>query len=137
METDYMETLARAYNTRLHTTSNSANIPLLEEARDIIERQINYIDQIMSSYKQSNRALAYLKSLKQAAERELITLGAGSKVPSYALPVQDKSRNPFNSLVDLQIDLFITLDTIKEEGVSIDKLLDCEIRVLGFLGLLR
>jgi len=137
MENDYMETLARAYNSRLHSVPNSANLPLLEEAGELVERQISCIDQIMSVYKQSNRSLAYLKSLKQATERELISLGARNKVPSYALPSQEKSRNPFNSLIDLQIDLFITLDTLKEEGAEIDCLLARETRALGLFGLLR
>lgn len=134
MENDYMENLARAYNTRLHSVSG--NSPLLEEARDIVERQICCIDQIMSTYKQSNRALAYLKSLKQASERELISFGAGGKIPSYTMSSQERCRSPYNTLIDLQIDLFITLDTLKEEGVSVEHLIDRETRVLGFIGLL-
>lgn len=136
MENDYMESLARAYNARLHHITGAAESPLLEEARDIVERQIACIDQMMSMYKQNTRALAYLKSLKQASERELISLGAGGKIPSYTLASQERGKNPFNTLVYLQIDLFITLDTLKGEGITLTNLMDCEMRALGFMSLL-
>lgn len=136
MDNDYMENLARAYNARMQSAASGVN-PLLDEAREIIERQITYIDQVLASVRQTNRALAYIKSLKQASLRELATLGAGGRVPTYSLPIQDKCRGNFNALVDLQIDLFITLDRLKEDGVAVDSVIANETRALGFLGVLR
>lgn len=136
MDNDYMETLARAYSARLQNAASGVN-PLLDEAKDIAERQIYYIDQLLAGVRQTNRALAYTKSLKQATLRELAALGAGGKVPTYSLPVHDKCRSSFNMLVDLQIDLFITLDRLKEDGIAIENILANELRALGFLGVLR
>lgn len=133
METDYMEALARAYNSRLSGITKPAN---LEEAYELIEQQLKYIDCLLSLYKPSNRSLAYLKGLKQASQRELIALGAGGKVPGYAQPLQERCRSPIDCIVDLQIELFISLDTLREDGVTVDALICNEQRALGIIALL-
>ena len=79
MENDYMESLARAYNARLHHITGAAESPLLEEARDIVERQIACIDQMMSMYKQNTRALAYLKSLEAGIREGAYFVGGRRK----------------------------------------------------------
>ena len=135
METDYMENLARAYQTRLNHT-RAAEDPLLDEARDIVERQLMVIDQMILTTRQGSRSLSYLKSLKQLSERRLTALGAGGKVPTYSFAAAERCAT-YTSLIDMQIELFITLDRLKENGIAVDEVTMNETRALGFINLLR
>jgi len=136
MDTDYMENLARAYHARLNNT-RSGDDPLLEEARDIVERQLIAIEQLLIGTRQCSRALSYLKSLKQSSERRLTALGAGGKVPTYSHAAGERLPANFNTLIDTQIELFITLDHLKEDGVEVGEVLETETRAFGFMNSLR
>lgn len=135
METDYMENLARAYNARLNHT-RAAEDPMLDEARDIVERQLMVIDQMILTARQGCRTLSYVKSLKQLSERRLTALGAGGKVPTYSFAAAERCATN-SSLIDMQIELFITLDRLKENGIAVDEVILNETRALGFMNLLR
>jgi hypothetical protein len=136
MEPDYMENLARAYHARLNT-SRSAEDPLLDEARDLVERQLIAIDQMLAGLRQPNRALSYLKSLKQFSERKLTALGAGGKVPTYSHAAAERPAAAYTNLLEMQIELFITLDHLKENGIEVGEIIDNETRALGFMNFLR
>lgn len=135
MDTDFMERMAREYNRELRSASGG-NQGLLNESIDIVERQLDLINALLGCTRQPNRALSYLESLKRTSLRMLYMLLGNSDVPAYRERPRGQT-NIFNRLVDLQIELFINLDRLKENGAAVNDIIDLETRALGILGVIR
>ena len=105
-----MEKMARAYNERLRGTPN----PEYSEARRIAEEQTGILEKMAAS----GRSVAvYLKSLKSVTLAELNAL-EGTR------------------LSELEIELFIALDTLINEGKNLTQTVERETRFTAFLALL-
>ncbi|MFA5449154.1 MAG: hypothetical protein WC292_01780 [Clostridia bacterium] len=136
METDFMEKMARDYNRELRMGVAGTSESLLRDCLDIVERQLDLIIAWLQCGRLCNRALSYLESLKRTSLRELNALLGNNDVPAYRERRRSET-NMFNRLVDLQIELFIALDRLKESGAEVDDILEIETRALGIMGVIR
>lgn len=124
MDETYMEKLARAYNERLR----GAESPEYTEARRIAEEQTGILDRM------SMRPVPlYLKSLKSATLSELKALEGAKSVPTNKA---HSGTGGFNRLTELQIELFIALDTLEAEGKDMREIVLRETRFAAFLALM-
>lgn len=133
MDTDYMENLAREYNLQLRAASEDG---LLHAALSIAERQLAIIEVSLATTQQPNKALAYLAGLKAASVRELRALTNASGIAA-AVSTPGRTPNVFNTLVNLQTELFTDLDHIKERNVNVETVLALENRAASFLAMLK
>ena len=129
MNENYMEDLARAYNEKL----KGAKDPAAATAATVAEEQLAILETLNPMRK---RLLSYLRSLKNTSFAALSALAGTRRIPSY------RSLQPqggFNRLIDLEIELFIALDTLRadSDNAEYDKLLALETRFSALLGSLR
>ena len=129
MTENYMEDLARAYNEKL----KGAKDPAAATAATVAEEQLAILETLNPMRK---RLLSYLRSLKNTSFAALSALAGTRRIPSY------RSLQPqggFNRLIDLEIELFIALDTLRadSEEAEYDKLIALETRFSALLGNLR
>ena len=129
MNENYMEDLARAYNEKLR----GAKDPAAATAATVAEEQLAILETLNPMRK---RLLSYLRSLKNTSFAALSALAGTRRIPSY------RSLQPqggFNRLIDLEIELFIALDTLRvdSEEAEYDKLIALETRFSALLGNLR
>lgn len=129
MNENYMEDLARAYNEKL----KGAKDPAAATAATVAEEQLAILETLNPMRK---RLLSYLRSLKNTSFAALSALAGTRRIPSY------RSLQPqggFNRLIDLEIELFIALDTLRvdSEEAEYDKLIALETRFSALLGNLR
>lgn len=129
MDENYMEDLARAYNEKL----KGAKDPAAATAATVAEEQLAILETLNPMRK---RLLSYLRSLKNTSFAALSALAGTRRIPSY------RSLQPqggFNRLIDLEIELFIALDTLRadSEEAEYDKLIALETRFSALLGNLR
>lgn len=129
MNENYMEELARAYNEKLRGVKDPAALT----AATVAEEQLAILETLNPVRK---RLLSYLRSLKHASFAALTALAGTRRIPSYrSLQPQGGS----NRLIDLEIELFIALDTLRadSDNAEYDKLLVLETRFSALLGSLR
>ena len=129
MNENYMEELARAYNEKLRGVKDPAALT----AATVAEEQLAILETLNPVRK---RLLSYLRSLKHASFAALTALAGTRRIPSYrSLQPQGGS----NRLIDLEIELFIALDTLRadSDNAEYDKLLALETRFSALLGSLR
>lgn len=129
MNENYMEELARAYNEKLRGVKDPAALT----AATVAEEQLAILETLNPVRK---RLLSYLRSLKHASFTALTALAGTRRIPSYrSLQPQGGS----NRLIDLEIELFIALDTLRadSDNAEYDKLLVLETRFSALLGSLR
>ena len=129
MNENYMEDLARAYNEKLR----GAKDPAAATAATVAEEQLAILETLNPMRK---RLLSYLRSLKNTSFAALSALAGTRRIPSYrSLQPQGGS----NRLIDLEIELFIALDTLRadSDNAEYDKLLVLETRFSALLGSLR
>ena len=129
MNENYMEDLARAYNEKL----KGAKDPAAATAATVAEEQLAILETLNPMRK---RLLSYLLSLKNTSFAALSALAGTRRIPSY------RSLQPqggFNRLIDLEIELFIALDTLRADSneAEYDKLIALETRFSALLGNLR
>lgn len=129
MNENYMEELARAYNEKLRGVKDPAALT----AATVAEEQLAILETLNPVRK---RLLSYLRSLKHASFAALTALAGTRRIPSY------RSLQPqggLNRLIDLEIELFIALDTLRadSDNAEYDKLLVLETRFSALLGSLR
>ena len=129
MNENYMEDLARAYNEKLRGVKD----PAAAEAATMAEEQLAILETLNPMRK---RLLSYLRSLKNASFAALSALAGTRRIPSY------RSLQPhggFNRLIDLEIELFIALDTLRADSNDgeYDRLVALETRFSALLGNLR
>lgn len=129
MNENYMEDLARAYNEKLRGVKDPAALT----AATVAEEQLAILETLNPVRK---RLLSYLRSLKHASFAALTALAGTRRIPSY------RSLQPqggLNRLIDLEIELFIALDTLRadSDNAEYDKLLVLETRFSALLGSLR
>lgn len=129
MNENYMEDLARAYNEKL----KGAKDPAAATAATVAEEQLAILETLNPMRK---RLLSYLRSLKNTSFAALSALAGTRRIPSY------RSLQPqggLNRLIDLEIELFIALDTLRadSEEAEYDKLIALETRFSALLGNLR
>ena len=129
MNENYMEELARAYNEKLRGVKDPAALT----AATVAEEQLAILETLNPVRK---RLLSYLRSLKHASFAALTALAGTRRIPSY------RSLQPqggLNRLIDLEIELFIALDTLRadSDNAEYDKLLALETRFSALLGSLR
>lgn len=129
MNENYMEDLARAYNEKLRGVKD----PAAATAATVAEEQLAILETLNPVRK---RLLSYLRSLKNTTFAALSALAGTRRIPSY------RSLQPqggFNRLIDLEIELFIALDTLRadSEEAEYDKLIALETRFSALLGNLR
>lgn len=129
MNENYMEDLARAYNEKLRGVKD----PAAATAATVAEEQLAILETLNPMRK---RLLSYLRSLKNTSFAALSALAGTRRIPSY------RSLQPqggFNRLIDLEIELFIALDTLRadSEEAEYDKLIALETRFSALLGNLR
>lgn len=129
MNENYMEDLARAYNEKLRGVKD----PAAATAATVAEEQLAILETLNPMRK---RLLSYLRSLKNTSFAALSALAGTRRIPSY------RSLQPqggFNRLIDLEIELFIALDTLRADSneAEYDKLIALETRFSALLGNLR
>lgn len=129
MNENYMEELARAYNEKLRGVKDPAALT----AATVAEEQLAILETLNPVRK---RLLSYLRSLKHASFAALTALAGTRRIPSY------RSLQPqggFNRLIDLEIELFIALDTLRADSNDgeYDRLVALETRFSALLGNLR
>lgn len=129
MNENYMEDLARAYNEKLRGVKD----PAAATAATVAEEQLAILETLNPVRK---RLLSYLRSLKNTTFAALSALAGTRRIPSY------RSLQPhggFNRLIDLEIELFIALDTLRADSdeAEYDKLIALETRFSALLGNLR
>lgn len=121
-----MEKMARAYNERLRGTPN----PEYSEARRIAEEQMGILEKMAAS----GRSVAiYLKSLKSVTLSELNALEGKKSVPTNKV---SSASGGLTRLSELEIELFIALDTLINEGKALSQAIERETRFTAFLALL-
>lgn len=129
MNENYMEELARAYNEKLRGVKDPAALT----AATVAEEQLAILETLNPVRK---RLLSYLRSLKHASFAALTALAGTRRIPSYrSLQPQGGS----NRLIDLEIELFIALDTLRADSNDgeYDRLVALETRFSALLGNLR
>lgn len=126
MDENYMENLARAYNEKLAGTAR----PEYSDALHIAEEQSGILERMSQA---PGPLLRYLKSLKNAVANDLKNLEGKRSVPTNKSP---GGRGGVERLTNLEIDLFIALDTLRADGKDVDSLINTETRFAAFLGLL-
>ncbi len=132
MEPDYMENLARAYNVKLHGSSN----PQIDSATDILRQQIA----LLTNSQYSRRKLvSYAISLKEDSLNALSGMEEGKKVPSYRLyeSCSANGSGVLNKVMDLEVELYILLDTMSSNGADVASVLETETRFTALLGNIR
>ena len=134
MSFDYMEDMAREYNSVLKANAFGADA-LLTDAIELAERQLDIIVAILYSAKPLNSSLSYLESLKRATLIDLNNLKQTKDVPQ----AKCKTNSPrgINALINMQIDLFINLDTISEKGLDVKGIVSREERACSVISLIR
>ena len=146
MDENYMEDLARAYNEKLRGVKDPAaaeaatmaeeQLAILETLNPMRKRLLSYLRSLKNASFVRKRLLSYLRSLKNASFAALSALAGTRRIPSY------RSLQPqggFNRLIDLEIELFIALDTLRADSNDgeYDRLVALETRFSALLGNLR
>lgn len=124
MDEQYIEKLARAYNEKLRGTA----CPEYSDARYLAEEQLGILERMNSPAP----IIRYLKSLKRAVVDELRS-PEGRNIPTDKLP---SGRGGVERLLNLEIELFIALDTLAASGRDVSLPLALETRFTAFLGAL-
>ncbi|MBO7156139.1 MAG: hypothetical protein J6V83_01910 [Clostridia bacterium] len=124
---NYMESLAREYKKKLEGSES----PEASSAIDIIHEQLCILNAINTPRK---KVISYLVSLKEYTLNRLSMLGENKKIPSCRL---SRKEGGLNKIVDLQIELFMLLDTLNLSGGVPSQLMEYENRFTALLGNLR
>ncbi len=132
MESDYMENLARAYNVKLHGSAN----PQIESATDILRQQIALLTN--SPYAR-RKLVSYAISLKESSLNALRGMDEGKKIPSYRMyeGCSANGSGVLSKVADLEVELYILLDTMSSDGADVVGVLDTETRFTALLGNIR
>ena len=134
MNFGYMEDMAREYNSALKADAFGANA-LLIDAVELVERQLDIIASSLYNLKPLNNSLGYLESLKRLTLLDLNNLKHTKEVPLTKCKAT-YSRS-INLLINMQIDLFINLDTMREKGLDVREILAREERAISVISLIR
>ena len=122
-----MESLAREYKKKLE----GSELPEVSSAIDILHEQLCILNAINTPRK---KVISYLVSLKEYTLNRLSMLGENKKIPSCRL---SRKEGGLNKIVDLQIELFMLLDTLNLSGGVPSQLMEYENRFTALLGNLR
>ncbi len=135
MQLDYMENLAREYNKSLQVGDD---LTLLADCRDIVIRQIELLSIYYPTNSTQVEVLSYIRSLKETALQLLQVLISRIEVPKprYTHTIKLAQAKIMPSFVKLEIELFTTLDILRQNGGDVVHLLDNETRTTAFLGLM-
>ena len=80
------------------------------------------------------KVVSYLISLKECSLNRLTLLAGDKKIPSYHYY---RKEGGLNRIIDLQIELFIALDTLSSSNKVAGELIDYENRFTALLANLR
>lgn len=131
IDNGYMENLARAYNERLRGSAN----PEVTAATDNLRQQIALLTS--SSYAR-RKPVAYAIALKENSVRTLSGIDSEKKVPTYRFYEGcPGSANVLGRINDLEVELFILLDTLLTDGADVQSAINSETRATALLGNIR
>jgi hypothetical protein len=130
----YMEDMAREYSTALKAGAFGAEA-LLSDAIELVERQIDVISATLCNIKPLNSSLNYLESLKRLTLVDLNNLKHSKDIA--AVKCKSPARHSINSLINMQIDLFINLDMMQERGLNVSAVIAREERATSVISLIR
>ena len=122
-----MESLAREYKRKLE----GSELPEATSAVDIVYEQIGILNALNTPRK---KVVSYLISLKECSLNRLTLLAGDKKIPSYRYY---RKEGGLNRIIDLQIELFIALDTLISSNKVASELIDYENRFTALLANLR
>lgn len=131
IDNDYMENLARAYNQRLRGSQN----PEITASIDNLRQQISLLS---GSPYARRKAVAYAIALKESSVRMLRNLDSDKTVTSYRFYEGCSGGSGVLARVnDLEVELFILLDTLISDDTDVSAVIDTEVRATALLGNIR
>ena len=135
MNFDYMEDMAREYNHVLKANTFDLD-GFLSDAIMLIEKQLDIISAALFYTKPLNNSLTYLESLKRLTLIDLYNFKNVAEIPKVT-PKNTGSARGINTLINMQIDLLVCLDTMAEKGLGVGSVRDREERACAVISLIR